>query len=138
MFSPMWSLMCTLSATAGDTPAALTQHVMVDAPPVAPGGPFSGFGQTVTAVGAAGSTTGGPLSGSCTLGASQVVVTMTCSEDQGGTPVSRTFDLTCPAGTVAAAPSVPVPAFGNPARILLALSALLMGMVTLALRARRG
>ena len=104
----------------------------------APGGPFSGFGQTVTAVGAAGSTTGGPLSGSCTLGASQVVVTMTCSEDQGGTPVSRTFDLTCPAGTVAAAPSVPVPAFGNPARILLALSALLMGMVTLALRARRG
>ena len=41
MFSPMWSLMCTLAATAGDTPAALTQHVMVDAPPVAPGGPFS-------------------------------------------------------------------------------------------------
>lgn len=41
MFSPMWSLMCTLAARAGDMPAALTQHVMVDAPPVAPGGPFS-------------------------------------------------------------------------------------------------
>ncbi len=203
---------------------------------VVPGG-FSGFGQSVTAEGAAASTTGGPLSGSCVLGASQVVQTMTCTENQGGTPVTRTFDLTCPAGTAAAltstpvsgstvtlpsqiigtgatsstisfqnpglvpatvtcvapaapftanpltinvpaggsasttasfnsatagvfngtltcsagqqqftfalagtanAPSVPVPAFGDRTRLLLVISALLMGMVTLGLRARRG
>lgn len=41
MFSPMWSLMSSLAAIAADTPAALAQHVMVDAPPAAPGGPFS-------------------------------------------------------------------------------------------------
>ena len=74
---------------------------------VVPGG-FSGFGQSVTAEGAAASTTGGPLSGSCVLGASQVVQTMTCTENQGGTPVTRTFDLTCPAGTAATLTSTPV------------------------------
>jgi uncharacterized repeat protein (TIGR01451 family) len=102
---------------------------------VVPSG-FSGFGQTVTAVGAAASTTGGPLSGTCVLGAAPVVQTMTCTENQGGTPVTRTFDLTCPAGTVV--PSVPVPAFGDRTRLILVISALLMGMVTLGLRARRG
>ncbi len=203
----------------------------------APTAPFSGFGQSVTAEGAAASTTGGPLSGSCVLGASQVVQTLTCSENRGGTPTTITFDLTCPAGTAAAltstpvsgstvtlpsqiigtgatnstisfqnpglvpatvtcvapaapftanpltinvpaggsasttvsfnsatagvfagtltcsagqqqftfalagtanAPSVPVPAFGDRTRLLLVISALLMGMVTLGLRARRG
>jgi uncharacterized repeat protein (TIGR01451 family) len=203
---------------------------------VVPGG-FSGFGQTVTAEGAAATTTGGPLSGTCVLGAAQVVQTMTCTENQGGTNVTRTFDLTCPAGTAATltstpvsgstvtlpsqiigtgattsaisfqnpglvpatvtcvapaapftanpltinvpaggsasttvslnsatagvfadtltcsagqqqftfalagtanAPSVPVPAFGDRTRLLLVISALLMGMVTLGLRARRG
>lgn len=203
----------------------------------APSAPFAGFTQTVTAEGAAAATSGGPLSGTCVLGASQVVQTMTCTENQGGTPVTRTFDLTCPAGTAAVltstpasgstvttpnqivgsaattsmisfqnpglvpvtvtcvapgapftvnpltinvpaggsasttvtfdsatagvfsdtldcsagtqqftfalagtaiAPSVPVPAFGDTTRLLLVLSALLMGMVTLGLRARRG
>ena len=72
---------------------------------------FSGFGQSVTAEGAAVSTTGGPLSGSCVLGASQVVQSMTCTENQGGTPVTRTFDLTCPAGT--AVPLTSTPASGG-------------------------
>ena len=62
-----------------------------------PGG-FSGFGQSVTAVGAAAATSGGPLTGSCTLGAAAVNATMTCNENQGGTNVSRTFNLVCPAG----------------------------------------
>ena len=74
----------------------------------APTAPFSGFGQSVTAEGAAASTTGGPLSGSCVLGASQVVQTLTCSENRGGTPTTITFDLTCPAGTAAALTSTPV------------------------------
>ena len=74
----------------------------------APTAPFAGFGQTVTAEGAAASTTGGPLSGTCTLGAAQVVQTLTCTENQGGTPVTRTFDLTCPAGTAAVLTSTPV------------------------------
>ena len=74
---------------------------------VVPGG-FSGFGQTVTAEGAAATTTGGPLSGTCVLGAAQVVQTMTCTENQGGTNVTRTFDLTCPAGTAATLTSTPV------------------------------
>lgn len=203
----------------------------------APTAPFAGFGQSVTAEGAAATTTGGPLSGTCTLGAAQVVQTLTCTEMQGSTPVARTFELTCPAGTAvpltstpisgstvtlptqtvgtaattapisfqnpglvavdvtcvapaapfsaaplvisvpaggsaattvtfnsatagtfggtlncsagsqqfvftlagtASAPSVPVPAFGDGSRILLVLSALLMGMFTLGLRARRG
>lgn len=73
-----------------------------------PTAPFVGFGQTVTAEGAAASTSGGPLSGTCTLGAAEVVQMLTCTENQGGTPVTRTFDLTCPAGTAAVLTSTPV------------------------------
>ena len=74
----------------------------------APTAPFAGFGQSVTAEGAAATTTGGPLSGTCTLGAAQVVQTLTCSEMQGSTPVARTFELTCPAGTAVPLTSTPI------------------------------
>ncbi len=73
----------------------------------APTAPFAGFGQSVTAEGA-GAISGGPLSGTCTLGAAAVNQTLTCSENQGGTPVVRTFDLNCPAGTVVPLTSTPV------------------------------
>ena len=56
--------------------------------------------------------------------------TLTCSAGQQ----QFTFAL---AGT-ANAPSVPVPASSDYTRLLLVISALLMGMVTLGLRARRG
>ena len=72
----------------------------------APGAPFAGFGQSVTAEGA-GAISGGPLTGTCTLGVAPIVQTLTCSENQGGTPVSRTFELTCPAGSLAPLTSTP-------------------------------
>jgi hypothetical protein len=70
----------------------------------APSAPFAGFGQTVTAIGS-GAISGGPLAGTCTRGTAAVTQTLTCSENQGGTAVSRTWTLSCPAGTI---PSVPV------------------------------
>ncbi len=72
----------------------------------APTAPFSGFGQTITAVGA-GAITGGPLSGTCTRGPTAVTQTLTCTERQGETSVTRTWTLNCPAGQI---PSVPVDA----------------------------
>ncbi len=69
----------------------------------APTAPFTGFGQTVTAVGA-GAISGSPLSGTCTLGAAAVTQTLTCSENRGGTPTAVTFQITCPAGTVVNTP----------------------------------
>jgi hypothetical protein len=64
----------------------------------APTAPFSGFGQTVTAVGS-GAISGGPLAGTCTRGATAVTQTLTCTENQGGTAVTRTWTLNCPAGS---------------------------------------
>jgi hypothetical protein len=91
-------------ATAGSgSGAAATTTLTCTAPTT----PFAGFGQTVTAVGS-GPITGGPLAGTCTLGATAVTQTLTCTENQGGTSVTRTWTLTCPAGTV---PDVP-PVFG--------------------------
>jgi len=72
----------------------------------APTAPFTGFGQTVTAEGT-GAISGGPLTGTCTLGAAAVTQTLTCSENQGGTPVARTFELNCPAGTLVPLTSTP-------------------------------
>ena len=69
----------------------------------APTAPFTGFGQTVTAVGA-GAISGSPLSGTCTLGAAAVTQTLTCSENRGGTPTAVTFQITCPAGIVVDTP----------------------------------
>jgi hypothetical protein len=64
----------------------------------APTAPFAGFGQTVTAVGS-GAISGGPLAGTCTRGATAVTQTLTCTENQGGTAVTRTWTLNCPAGS---------------------------------------
>ncbi len=66
----------------------------------APTGVFSGFGQTVSAVGA-GAISGGPLTGACTLGAAAATQTLTCSENRGGTAVPVSWTLSCPAGTAA-------------------------------------
>jgi uncharacterized repeat protein (TIGR01451 family) len=73
----------------------------------APTAPFAGFGQTVTAEGA-GPISGGPLTGTCVLAAAAANQTLTCTENQGGTPVTRTFDLSCPAGTAVPLTSNPV------------------------------
>jgi subtilisin-like proprotein convertase family protein len=73
----------------------------------APGAPFAGFGQTVTAEGT-GAISGGPLTGTCTLGVAAATQTLTCSENQGGTPVARTFELNCPAGTAVPLTSTPM------------------------------
>jgi uncharacterized repeat protein (TIGR01451 family) len=72
-----------------------------------PGG-FTGFGQSVTAVGPAATTTGGPLTGTCLLGAAAVNAAMTCNEVQGVTTVPRVFNLTCPAGTAVPLTSTPI------------------------------
>ena len=73
----------------------------------APGG-FAGFTQTVSAVGPAATTSGGPLTGTCVLGAAPVMATMTCNEVQGSTTVPRLFNLTCPAGTAVPLTSTPI------------------------------
>jgi hypothetical protein len=90
----------------------------------APAAPFTGFGQTVTAEGA-GAISGGPLSGSCTLGAAAATTTLTCNENRGGTANALTWTLSCPAGTVTPLTSTPASGstvnlgtqvFGGPAR----------------------
>jgi hypothetical protein len=92
------------------TPAIATAGIGTGAPATttltctAPSAPFSGFGQTVTAIGT-GAISGGPLAGTCTRGPTAVTQTLTCTENQGGTSVTRTWTLNCPAGTI---PSVPV------------------------------
>jgi subtilisin-like proprotein convertase family protein len=72
----------------------------------APTAPFSGFGQSVTAVGN-GAISGGPLTGSCTLGAAAATQTLTCNENRGGTANARTWTLSCPAGTLTPLTSTP-------------------------------
>ena len=78
----------------------------------APTAPFAGFNQTVTAVGTD-PISGSPLSGTCTLGAAVVTQTLTCSENQGGTSVARTFELSCPQGTAATLPLTSTPTTGG-------------------------
>ncbi|MGD9583559.1 MAG: proprotein convertase P-domain-containing protein [Lysobacterales bacterium] len=101
----------------------------------APSAPFSGFGQVVSAVGA-GAVSGGPLSGGCTLGPALVTQTLICTEDQDGTPVTQTFELSCPAGT-ALLPAVAIPTLGSRSVLGLAALALLLGMLALGWQARR-
>jgi hypothetical protein len=77
----------------------------------APTAPFTGFAQTITAVGN-GAISGTTLSGTCTLGAAAVTQTLTCNENRGGTANARTWTLSCPAGTVPPTPITSVPATG--------------------------
>ncbi len=65
----------------------------------APSAPFSGFTGSATAVGA-GAISGSPLTGACTLGASAVTQTLSCTENRGGTPTAVNFQLSCPAGNL--------------------------------------
>jgi hypothetical protein len=94
----------------------------------APTAPFAGFDQTVTAVGN-GTISGGPLAGTCTRGPTAVTQTLTCTENQGGTPVTRTWTLNCPAGTI---PAVPVNA--TSAWSLIALMLALFGLAAVMVR----
>jgi subtilisin-like proprotein convertase family protein len=94
----------------------------------APTAPFAGFNQTVTAVGN-GAISGGPLAGTCTRGPTAVTQTLTCTENQGGTPVTRTWTLNCPAGTI---PAVPVNA--TSAWSLIALMLALFGFAAVMVR----
>jgi subtilisin-like proprotein convertase family protein len=90
------------TAGAGTGPAATTTLTCT-----APTAPFAGFGQTVTAVGA-GAIGGGPLGGTCTLGAAAATQTLTCNESRGGTANARTWTIECPAGSLSALTSTPV------------------------------
>jgi subtilisin-like proprotein convertase family protein len=91
----------------------------------APTAPFAGFGQTVTAVGS-GAISGGPLAGTCTRGATAVTQTLTCTENQGGENVTRTWTLNCPAGSP---PPVAVNATSVWSLVLLMLGLLAVGTV---------
>lgn len=73
----------------------------------APTAPFSGFGQTITAVGT-GAASGAALTGTCTVAAAAATQTLTCNENRGGTANVRTWTLSCPAGSVQAPAAVPV------------------------------
>ena len=90
------------TAGTGTGPAATTTLTCT-----APTAPFAGFGQTVTAEGA-GAIGGGPLSGTCTLGAAAVTQTLTCNESRGGVPNARTWTLECPAGSLSPLTSTPL------------------------------
>jgi subtilisin-like proprotein convertase family protein len=99
----------------------------------APTAPFSGFGQSVTAVGD-GAISGGPLTGSCTVGASVATQVLVCNENRGGTNNERTWTLSCPAGTVVPPPPAVVQAvdtLGNLAKLLMLLAVLGVGIVAL-------
>jgi uncharacterized repeat protein (TIGR01451 family) len=102
----------------------------------APSAPFSGFGQVVTATGA-GAISGGPLSGTCTLGAAPVTQTLNCIEDRAGAATAVSFTLACPAGTAILVPDVPVPTLGDAARRWMALIVLGIGLLVLGLHQRR-
>ena len=97
----------------------------------APTAPFAGFGQTVTAVGT-GAITGGPLAGTCTLGAAAATQTLTCVENRGGTPTTRTWTLSCPAGTAPPVATVAVNATSTWSLIALMLA--LFGFAAVAVR----
>ena len=112
-------------ATAGSGTGAAATTTLTCTPPTAP---FAGFNQTVTAVGS-GAISGGPLAGTCTLGAAVATATLTCSENQGGTAVTRTWTLNCPAGSI---PSVPVNATSTWSLIALMLA--LFGFAAVAVR----
>jgi hypothetical protein len=116
-------------ATAGTgtgTPATTTLTC------TAPTAPFAGFAQTLTAVGAATAVTGGPLAGTCTLGSAVATQTLTCVENRGGTPTTRTWTLSCPAGTPPPVPTVAVNATSTWSLIALMLA--LFGFAAVAVR----
>ncbi len=83
----------TVATVGSGTGAAATTALSCTAPTA----PFSGFGQTVTAIGS-GTISGGPLSGSCALGATAQTQTLSCTETRDGTNVPVSWTLSCPVG----------------------------------------
>ncbi len=118
------SIGVSIATPGSGTGAAATTTLTCTAPTA----PFSGFGQTVTAVGD-GAISGGPLSGTCTRGPTAVTQTLTCTERQGDLTLVRTWTLNCPAGTI---PSVPVDA--TSVWSLIALMLALFGFAAVAVR----
>jgi len=137
----------TVTGTGGDlvgstsnftiTPAIGTAGVGTGAPATstltctAPTAPFTGFGQTITATGP-GAISGGPLTGTCTRGATAVTQTLTCALNRGGTTSAVSWTLNCPAGTTPPPPAVAV----NASSIwsLIALMLALFGVAAVAVR----
>jgi hypothetical protein len=100
------SIAVALGTPAGAGTGAAATTTLTCTPPTAP---FTGFGQTITAVGS-GAISGTALSGACTVGAAAATQTLTCNENRGGTANARTWTLSCPA---AAVPVTSVPASGS-------------------------
>jgi hypothetical protein len=90
-----FSIAATIGTAGSGTGAAATTTTTCTAPT----GAFAGFAQSVSAIGSAATTTGGPLTGTCTLGAAAATQTLTCSENRGGTSVAQTWTLSCPQAT---------------------------------------
>ena len=86
----------TIAVSIGTAGAGVGAPATTTTTCTAPTAPFSGFAETVTAVGA-GAPSGGPLTGACILGATSVTQTLTCSEVRAGVPTPVKFTLYCPA-----------------------------------------
>lgn len=137
----------TVTSTGGDlvgstsnftiTPAIGTAGVGTGAPATstltctAPTAPFTGFGQTITATGP-GAISGGPLTGTCTRGATAVTQTLTCALNRGGTTSAVSWTLNCPAGTIP--PPVAVAVNATSIWSLIALMLALFGVAAVAVR----
>jgi hypothetical protein len=123
------SIAVALGTPAGAGTGAPATTTLTCTPPTAP---FSGFGQTITAVGN-GAVSGTTLSGTCTVAAAAATQTLTCNENRGGTANTRTWTLSCPAA--AAAPSVAsVPVFHGNGLWLMLLLVFGFGMTALIVR----
>jgi Cleaved Adhesin Domain len=124
------SIAAAVGTAGSGTGAAATTTTTCTAPAT----PFAGFGQTVTAVGT-GAISGGPLAGTCTLGAAAVTATLTCSQNTGGVVTPVTWNLTCPAG-VAPATFRQAPVLGDHSKLALMLALLGLGIAAVGARRR--
>jgi hypothetical protein len=100
------SITVALGTPVGSGTGAAATTTLTCTPPTAP---FTGFGQTITAIGS-GALSGTTLSGSCTVAAAAATQTLTCNENRGGTANARTWTLSCPAAVI---PVTSVPASGS-------------------------
>lgn len=101
----------TLTASIGTAGSGSGASATTTTSCTAPTAPFTGFSGSVTAIGS-GAISGSPLTGTCTLGASAVTQTLSCTENRGGTPTAVNFQLSCPAGTLLPAQISTTPAAG--------------------------
>jgi subtilisin-like proprotein convertase family protein len=101
----------TLAASIGTAGSGSGASATTTTSCTAPTAPFAGFAGNLTATGS-GAISGSPLSGTCTLGASAVTQTLSCTENRGGTPTAVSFQLSCPAGSLLPAQISTTPAAG--------------------------